>query len=236
MEFRPGRSAGDGSLPDWKTGFERSSPIWSGTATATDGTRSIGRSAHKNRSSPDSSTTSGSNGSTSPTTSAASRSDTVHTPMAGSTGWCFRTRRVMARGRSSTSQRSGSRGRSTWTRERSKTLWTRRSSADSRATIRTRRGNRGSRPRGCATTANGPARAAVATNTNHTTEIEHDEIDASLLCLRGADDAGQPVEDGERLVEDIGGELVALDDARHWVDGGPTRAYLERIERFLAAE
>ena len=155
MEFRPGRSAGDGSLPDWKTGFERSSPIWSGTATATDGTRSIGRSAHKNRSSPDSSTTSGSNGSTSPTTSAASRSDTVHTPMAGSTGWCFRTRRVMARGRSSTSQRSGSRGRSTWTRERSKTLWTRRSSADSRATIRTRRGNRGSRPRGCATTAKG---------------------------------------------------------------------------------
>ena len=72
------------------------------------------------------------------------------------------------------------------------------------------------------------ARAAVATNTNHTTEI-----DASLLCLRGADDAGQPVEDGERLVEDIGGELVALDDARHWVDGGPTRR-LPRTDRALS--
>jgi pimeloyl-ACP methyl ester carboxylesterase len=77
------------------------------------------------------------------------------------------------------------------------------------------------------------ARAAVATNTNHTTEIDYDAIDADLLCLWGAADTEQPVADGHRLVEDIGGEVVALDDAGHWVTEDRPAAYRERLKTFL---
>ena len=59
------------------------------------------------------------------------------------------------------------------------------------------------------------ARAAVSTNTNHATEIDYGRIDADLLCLWGGADDEQPVADDHRLVEDIGGETVALDDAGH---------------------
>ncbi|ELZ18445.1 alpha/beta hydrolase fold protein [Haloterrigena salina JCM 13891] len=78
------------------------------------------------------------------------------------------------------------------------------------------------------------ARAAVATNTNHTTEIDYDAIDAELLCLWGVADAEQPVDDGRRLVDDIGGELVALEDAGHWVTEDRPDAYRDRLEAFLA--
>ncbi len=78
------------------------------------------------------------------------------------------------------------------------------------------------------------ARAAVATNTNHTTEIEYETVDADLRCLWGTEDAEQPVDDGHRLVEDIGGELVGLDDAGHWVTEDRPTAYRERLEAFLA--
>lgn len=77
------------------------------------------------------------------------------------------------------------------------------------------------------------ARAAVATNTNHTTEVDYGAIDADLLCLWGAGDAEQPVEDGHRLVDDIGGEVVALEDAGHWVTEDRPDAYRERLEAFL---
>ncbi|PSP75171.1 alpha/beta hydrolase [Halobacteriales archaeon QS_3_64_16] len=77
------------------------------------------------------------------------------------------------------------------------------------------------------------ARAAVATNTNHTTEIDYGEIDAELLCLWGAADAEQPIEDGERLIEDIGGECVGLEDAGHWVMEDRPDAYTEHVEGFL---
>ena len=73
------------------------------------------------------------------------------------------------------------------------------------------------------------ARAAVATNTNHTTEIDYGAIDADLLCLWGAADTEQPVEDGHRLV----GETVALDDASHWVTEDRPEAYRDRLEMFL---
>lgn len=79
------------------------------------------------------------------------------------------------------------------------------------------------------------ARAAVATNTNHTTEIAYDQIDAELLCLWGAEDSEQPVEDGQRLVDDIGGELVGLEDAGHWVVEDRPEAYSDRLEVFLTA-
>ncbi|WP_408957855.1 alpha/beta fold hydrolase [Natrinema sp. 74] len=77
------------------------------------------------------------------------------------------------------------------------------------------------------------ARAAVATNTNHTTEIDYGAIDADLLCLWGAADAEQPVDDGHRLVEDIGGDVVALEDAGHWVVEDRPTAYRDHLEAFL---
>ncbi len=79
------------------------------------------------------------------------------------------------------------------------------------------------------------ARAAVATNTNHTTEIDYGSIDTALCCLWGAEDAEQPVEDGRRLVDDVGGELTALDGAGHWVMEDRPVTYAERLRRFLGA-
>ena len=77
------------------------------------------------------------------------------------------------------------------------------------------------------------ARAAVATNTNHTTEIDYDAVDADLLCLWGAMDSEQPVDDGRRLVEDVGGDCVAVDDAGHWVTEDRPEAYRDHLEAFL---
>ncbi|WP_254840265.1 alpha/beta fold hydrolase [Natronomonas marina] len=77
------------------------------------------------------------------------------------------------------------------------------------------------------------ARAAVATNTNHTTEIPYDDIDADVLCLWGADDVMQPLSYGERLAEDLGGEVVELDDAYHWVVEDRTEGYREQLAAFL---
>jgi pimeloyl-ACP methyl ester carboxylesterase len=77
------------------------------------------------------------------------------------------------------------------------------------------------------------SRCAVATNTNHTTEIEYGDIEADLLCLWGADDVFQPIEYGERLVEDVGGELVGLEDAYHWVVEDRPEAYVEELRAFL---
>ncbi len=80
------------------------------------------------------------------------------------------------------------------------------------------------------------ARAAVATNTNHTTEIDYDAIDADVLCLWGEDDVMQPVEYGERLAEDLGGEVERLSDAYHWVVEDRPDAYREACRAFLLAE
>ena len=77
------------------------------------------------------------------------------------------------------------------------------------------------------------SRNAVATNTNHTTEIDYDAISADLLCLWGADDTFQPLSYGERLAEDVGGEVVELDRAYHWVVEDRTDAYVEELRSFL---
>jgi haloalkane dehalogenase len=76
-------------------------------------------------------------------------------------------------------------------------------------------------------------RCAVATNTNHTTEIAYEDIDADLLCLWGADDPLQSIEYGERLANDIGGEVVPLDEAYHWVTEDRPEAYREELRTFL---
>jgi len=77
------------------------------------------------------------------------------------------------------------------------------------------------------------ARAAVATNTNHTTEIDYGAIDADLLCLWGADDVLQPVSYGERLAGDVGGEVVRLSEAYHWVVEDRPDAYRGELRAFL---
>ncbi|MCQ4333673.1 alpha/beta hydrolase [Natronomonas sp. F2-12] len=77
------------------------------------------------------------------------------------------------------------------------------------------------------------ARAAVATNTNHTTEIDYGAIDAEVLCLWGSDDVLQPVEYGERLAEDLDGRVVELEDAYHWVLEDRPEAYREELRAFL---
>ena len=78
------------------------------------------------------------------------------------------------------------------------------------------------------------ARAAVATNTNHTTEIDYGAIDADVLCLWGSDDVLQPLEYGERLAEDLGGRVVELDEAYHWVVEDRPEGYREELSAFLA--
>ncbi|MFC6938360.1 alpha/beta fold hydrolase [Salinirubellus sp. GCM10025818] len=78
------------------------------------------------------------------------------------------------------------------------------------------------------------SRAAVATNTNHTTEIDYDVVDSRTYCVWGADDVMQPIEYGERLAEDLDGEVVALDDAYHWVVEDRPAAYREALAEALA--
>ncbi len=80
------------------------------------------------------------------------------------------------------------------------------------------------------------SRCAVATNTNHTTELDYGAIEADLLCLWGADDSFQPIEYGERLAAETGGEVVALDEAYHWVMEDRTEAYVDGLRGFLAEE
>lgn len=78
-------------------------------------------------------------------------------------------------------------------------------------------------------------RNAVATNTNHTTEIDYGAITAETLLLWGAEDVLQPIDSAERLEEDLAGEtdLVGLESAYHWVVEDRTDAYVEKLRDFL---
>jgi len=78
------------------------------------------------------------------------------------------------------------------------------------------------------------ARAAVATNTSHTTEIDYDVIDSRTYCVWGTDDVMQPVEYGERLAGDLDGEVVRLDGAFHWVVEDRPAGYREALAGALA--
>jgi pimeloyl-ACP methyl ester carboxylesterase len=77
------------------------------------------------------------------------------------------------------------------------------------------------------------SRAAVATNTNHTTEIAYDRIDSRTLCLWGADDVMQPLSYGERLAAELGGEVETLSPAYHWVVEDQPEAYVDALSGFL---
>ncbi|WP_435195178.1 alpha/beta fold hydrolase [Natronomonas sp. EA1] len=80
------------------------------------------------------------------------------------------------------------------------------------------------------------ARAAVSTNTNHTTEIDYGAISAELLCLWAAADQMQPIAYGERLAEELDGDLQRLDDAYHWVPEDRKDVYADRVREFLAGD
>ena len=77
------------------------------------------------------------------------------------------------------------------------------------------------------------ARAAVSTNTNHTTEIDYNAIDADVLCLWAEDDVMQPIEYGERLAEDLGGDLEPVSDAYHWIVEDRPERYRQSLRAFL---
>ncbi|QLG48720.1 alpha/beta fold hydrolase [Natrinema halophilum] len=77
-------------------------------------------------------------------------------------------------------------------------------------------------------------RNAIATNTNHTTEIDYGAITAETLLLWGEDDVMQPYAYAERLADDIGNtELAPLSNAYHWVPEDRPDAYADRLREFL---
>ncbi|MFC6756248.1 MULTISPECIES: alpha/beta fold hydrolase [Haloarcula] len=77
-------------------------------------------------------------------------------------------------------------------------------------------------------------RDAIATNTNHTTEIDPGSITAETLLLWGADDEFQPIATAHRLEDDIEDTtLSGLDDATHWVMEDRPERYREELADFL---
>ena len=82
------------------------------------------------------------------------------------------------------------------------------------------------------------ARNAIATNTNHTTELTPrlDRIDAPTLLLWGGEDVLQPPEWADRLAEDVPhAEKEYLDRAFHWVMQDRPDAYSDALDTFLGA-
>ena len=77
-------------------------------------------------------------------------------------------------------------------------------------------------------------RNAISTNTNHTTEVDPETIEARTLLLWGSDDQFQSIEWAERLQADIEtAELIGLDDANHWVMEDRPDAYRDELAGFL---
>ena len=77
-------------------------------------------------------------------------------------------------------------------------------------------------------------RNAISTNTNHTTEIDPERIEARTLLLWGAEDQFQSIEWADRLQDDIeSAELIGLDEANHWVMEDRPAAYRDELVDFL---
>ncbi|WP_265108153.1 alpha/beta fold hydrolase [Halosolutus halophilus] len=78
-------------------------------------------------------------------------------------------------------------------------------------------------------------RNAVATNTNHTTEIDYGSIAAETLLLWGEDDVMQPIAYAERLADDIReSRIEPLSEAYHWVPEDRSAAYADRLRSLLS--
>lgn len=80
------------------------------------------------------------------------------------------------------------------------------------------------------------ARCAVATEHQHTTEIDYGAITADALLLWGADDVLQRSAYAERLADDVASDakVVELEDAFHWVVEDRTDAYQPHLVDCLA--
>lgn len=77
-------------------------------------------------------------------------------------------------------------------------------------------------------------RNAVATNTNHTTEVDPSEVTADTLLLWGLEDEFQPVQWAERLEEDIPScEIVGLEESNDWVPEDRHEAFRDHCAEFL---
>ena len=77
-------------------------------------------------------------------------------------------------------------------------------------------------------------RAAVATNTSHTTEVDPREVTADTRLLWGLEDEFQPVQWAERLEADIDAcELIGLEESNHWVPEDRHEAFREHCAEFL---
>lgn len=77
-------------------------------------------------------------------------------------------------------------------------------------------------------------RNAIATNTNHTTEIDYGAITAETLLLWGAEDNEQPLSDAERMEDDLqDARVVGLSRANHWVTEDRTEVYRDKLKEFL---
>ena len=73
----------------------------------------------------------------------------------------------------------------------------------------------------------------VSTNTNHTAAIDCNAVTAELSCLWAETDQMQSIEYGERLVEEIGGEMRRLDESFHWVPEDRVEAFATELEALL---
>jgi len=77
-------------------------------------------------------------------------------------------------------------------------------------------------------------RAAVSTNTCHTTEVDPREVTADTRLLWGLEDEFQPVQWAERLEADIDScELIGLEESNHWVPEDRHEAFREHCAEFL---
>ena len=77
-------------------------------------------------------------------------------------------------------------------------------------------------------------RAAVSTNTCHTTEVDPREVTADTRLLWGLEDEFQPVQWAERLEADIDAcELIGLEESNHWVPEDRHEAFREHCAEFL---
>lgn len=78
-------------------------------------------------------------------------------------------------------------------------------------------------------------RNASALNTNHTMELvnEFKNVNVPTLVLWGVDDPWQPLEDGERLAQDIpGAKLIRIEGASHWIQYDVPEVVAKHISDF----
>ena len=80
-------------------------------------------------------------------------------------------------------------------------------------------------------------RNASGLNTSHTTMLidRHGDIGAKTLLVWGEDDPWQPIEDGERLAEEIpDARLVRVENASHWIPQDAPEEWLASVQPFVS--